>query len=652
MFIINDDKSIYITRGDAALFAVTAMLDGVPYEFQPNDVVRFKVFEKKGCDTVVLQKDFPVIEACDSVDISLVRADTKIGDIIHKPKDFWYEVELNPDTYPQTIIGYDEDGAKNFRLLPEGKDLEPSPDEEEQGTGVYERMMVLAGEMHSRVTEAVTASRSAAASAAAAAEHAESARATAESVREEADRGAFDGRDGITPHVGENGNWHVGSLDMGVPGNSWNLGDVIETTRVDMGDDWLRCDGEEIPDGELPELRDILPYNTDWRRLPPGSEAYEEVRPLPVEGQWLFMKERANYYDLNAGDTALVYDERTNTFTEIKRPTINGVYRHGIFGLTHDGEKYVLGVNAVFKTGESVSEEYYAYFYVSADLKTWTELLKYEITTYSVAYDMTYNGSSVVFGDSYSTSSGDEKAKMYFLDTSTKKVTVDSSSYTSEYRLYFQPVPNPYWCVRADNGESTSIRKGTAPGSVFGFSNNAKVAFFSDRFWIGYPGTRTYIADLTTETTTSFRLDILAGTNSVNLSTLVYDSNTREWCLHLSEYVSGSNSYTKYWLAYISEDADPREASNYRVVEVNELPSGAGATQMTPNRSRFRTVSVNERYIKNPNIKCLPTHDGDTYKYIYTRKHKIPDVEDIPTYGESCCVDKITLETALAEVLK
>ena len=82
MFIINDDKSIYITRGDAALFAVTAELDGAPYEFQPNDVVRFKVFEKKGCDTVVLQKDFPVIEACDSVEISLLRADTKIGDII------------------------------------------------------------------------------------------------------------------------------------------------------------------------------------------------------------------------------------------------------------------------------------------------------------------------------------------------------------------------------------------------------------------------------------------------------------------------------------------------------------------------------------------------------------------------------------------
>ena len=127
MFIINDDKSIYITRGDAALFAVTAEQDGAPYEFQPNDVVRFKVFEKKGCDSVVLQKDFYVDAACASVNIELLRADTKIGDIIHKPKDFWYEVELNPETYPQTIVGYDEEG--NIVIEVGGENIAFKPDE-------------------------------------------------------------------------------------------------------------------------------------------------------------------------------------------------------------------------------------------------------------------------------------------------------------------------------------------------------------------------------------------------------------------------------------------------------------------------------------------------------------------------------------------
>lgn len=125
MFKINDDLSIYLTRGDAAVidFGVRKK-DGEAYTFQPGDVVRIKVFGKKSCDSVVLQKDFPVMEATDSVEILLTSEDTKIGELIHKPFDYWYEVELNPLTHPQTVVGYDEDGAKVFRLFPEGKDVD------------------------------------------------------------------------------------------------------------------------------------------------------------------------------------------------------------------------------------------------------------------------------------------------------------------------------------------------------------------------------------------------------------------------------------------------------------------------------------------------------------------------------------------------
>lgn len=124
MYQVNEDLSIYITRGDAASFTVTAKRDGSGYQFPAGSVVRLKVSEKKGCDCVVLQKDFSVETASNSVDISLTEADTRIGSVIHKPKDYWYEVELNPFSDPQTIIGYDEDGAKVFRLFPEGKDVE------------------------------------------------------------------------------------------------------------------------------------------------------------------------------------------------------------------------------------------------------------------------------------------------------------------------------------------------------------------------------------------------------------------------------------------------------------------------------------------------------------------------------------------------
>ena len=56
--------------------------------------------------------------------ISLNKEDTTIGDIINTPIDYWYEVQLNPETNPQTIIGYDENGAKIFRLYPEGVEEE------------------------------------------------------------------------------------------------------------------------------------------------------------------------------------------------------------------------------------------------------------------------------------------------------------------------------------------------------------------------------------------------------------------------------------------------------------------------------------------------------------------------------------------------
>ena len=57
-----------------------------------------------------------------AVFISLGSGETKVGGVINRPQDYWYEIELNPDTMPQTIVGYDSDGPKVFRLLPEGGD--------------------------------------------------------------------------------------------------------------------------------------------------------------------------------------------------------------------------------------------------------------------------------------------------------------------------------------------------------------------------------------------------------------------------------------------------------------------------------------------------------------------------------------------------
>ena len=122
MFTIESDKTINVTRGDVLYFGVSAQDkdSGEKYIFQPGDVVRIAAYGKKDSENVVLQKDFLVETPTEEVEIFLDGDDTKFGEVISKPTDFWYEVELNPDTKPQTIIGYDEEGAKIFKLFPEG----------------------------------------------------------------------------------------------------------------------------------------------------------------------------------------------------------------------------------------------------------------------------------------------------------------------------------------------------------------------------------------------------------------------------------------------------------------------------------------------------------------------------------------------------
>lgn len=128
MFVVNDDMSIYVTRGDVVNLTITAEdRYGNPHQFSAGDVLRFTVVEKKACENVFLQKCFGVEAPTTSVEIFLSEADTKFGDVISKPTDYWYEVELNPFTNPETIIGYDVDGPRVFKLFPEGADIDVTP---------------------------------------------------------------------------------------------------------------------------------------------------------------------------------------------------------------------------------------------------------------------------------------------------------------------------------------------------------------------------------------------------------------------------------------------------------------------------------------------------------------------------------------------
>ena len=123
-------------------FPVEKKQGNAKYLFQPGDVVRFKICEKKNYSKVFLLKDFEVEEETTSVIIFLDKWEMKFGEMINKPTDYYYEVELNPDTYPDTFIGHNENGPAIFKLFPETKDVVEGeiPDPEENSA--VSRMVV------------------------------------------------------------------------------------------------------------------------------------------------------------------------------------------------------------------------------------------------------------------------------------------------------------------------------------------------------------------------------------------------------------------------------------------------------------------------------------------------------------------------------
>lgn len=124
MFKIENNK-IHITRGDIGTIEVTALNDdGSNYIFKKDEVVRLNIVKAKHFEDVAFYKDVVVESETNNVQIALTSQDTTIGEIINQPKIYWFEIVLNPDTADQTIVGYDEKGAKEFILYPEAKDDE------------------------------------------------------------------------------------------------------------------------------------------------------------------------------------------------------------------------------------------------------------------------------------------------------------------------------------------------------------------------------------------------------------------------------------------------------------------------------------------------------------------------------------------------
>lgn len=114
MIKIDEDGTIHYSRGDNETIMLQA--DNGEYQFVKDDVITFRIFSKNGyTDKALLEKNITLTENTKQVNIELTVDDiTKFCEQINKPLTCWYSISLNENV----LLGYDEDGAKQFIIYP------------------------------------------------------------------------------------------------------------------------------------------------------------------------------------------------------------------------------------------------------------------------------------------------------------------------------------------------------------------------------------------------------------------------------------------------------------------------------------------------------------------------------------------------------
>lgn len=113
------DNTIYTTRGNSLEIELTITNGEETYIFQEGDYVTFAIYQKKGLNSQpIVYKKTNAIPNTDKTTIVLSDQEMKFGEMTNKPIEYWYEITLNGET----VVGYDENGAKQLILYPEGYD--------------------------------------------------------------------------------------------------------------------------------------------------------------------------------------------------------------------------------------------------------------------------------------------------------------------------------------------------------------------------------------------------------------------------------------------------------------------------------------------------------------------------------------------------
>ncbi len=388
----------------------------------------------------------------------------------------------------------------------------------------------------------------------------------------------------------------------------YRVGDIKETMRTDLGDEWLFCNGDLVEREKYPELYDILPYNTEWRDLPQGRD-YFYIKPIDTERYWMFHTIRYNHYryknDTYATKKILVFDSYTWEFTEVACPSTGAAYE-SISGLVYDGSRFVMCVTADTNTR----------FYTSTNLKNWTLAYTYTGATNYGAYDMAYDGVAYVVAFYGYVNNYDRSFIIAVNKTLTGYTTLFAASTWADSFLVY-PCPGNRW-MRCYNPYTTSSSKagvfaiyagGTAteviqPGERW-------VEFFDDDTLINASGS-VVVSKLTAKTKTTINTNDLLGVTSSGCRGILYDANTDIWTLYL---VAAAASDTEaYYAAHISGTSDPTKIENYMVEPIPELP------QLPEEQSNFAHAhaQMGDFYpiFRDPTSKHLPIGDSGVYSYI------------------------------------
>lgn len=390
--------------------------------------------------------------------------------------------------------------------------------------------------------------------------------------------------------------------------NDDKIGDIKETMRTDLGEEWLYCNGDVVPQEEYPGLHAVLPYNAEWRTVP-QAQGYSYVKAIDTNRYWMFHNIQYDHYRYkkNAIKKVLIYDSFTDEYKEVSCPSTGAAYE-SISGMVYDGTRFVMCVTASEKT----------LFYTSSDLTAWT--LAYTYTTGATsygAYDMTYDGVAYIVAFSGYVNNYNKS----FIRAINKGLTdyttlFDASTWGSAFVLY--PCPGNRWMrcynpndFQSDSGVFSIYNGGTAtevvqPGSRW-------VEFFNDDTLILASGS-VVVTKLSTKTkTTVDPKNILGVTYNTVYNGILYDANTDTWTLYFTATVSTSE--TAYYAAHIPGTSDPTVAANYTAERIPELP------QLPTGQANYAHAHIQngDFYMirRDPSQKNLPVGDGDTYKYIY-----------------------------------